>query len=143
MLGLLNTEPENGNGILYENSKTRTTDIKDGTSQTLIVGERGSFFTRAPWAGAIDSGTIRVTPGAPVYTAIAELAPCMVLARVGNKPLNNSFCEPYDFFSPHSSVNHFAFADGSAHPLRMSMSIKVLQALATRAGGDQTPAGAF
>jgi hypothetical protein len=38
---------------------------------------------------------------------------------------------------------HFAFADGSTHALRTSTSVKVLEALATRAGGDQTPGGSF
>ena len=74
------------------------------------------FFTQAPWAGVMTGGTIRTTPGAPVFASVMELAPCMVLARVGNKPLNDFFCEPYDFFSPHATVAHFAFADGSAHP---------------------------
>jgi prepilin-type processing-associated H-X9-DG protein len=142
-LGLINTEPEKGNGVLYQNSRTRTSDIKDGTSQTIVVGERGAFFTQAPWAGVTTGGTIRTTPGAPVYAAAMELAPCMVLARVGNKPFNDQFCEPYDFFSPHSGVGHFAFADGSAQPLRMGTSVAVLQALATRAGADQAPGGSF
>jgi prepilin-type N-terminal cleavage/methylation domain-containing protein len=142
-LGLLNTEPEKGNGVLYQNSRTRTSDIKDGTSQTLVVGERGAFFTQAPWAGVMTGGTIRTTPGAPVYSSTLELAPCMVLARVGNKPLNDYYCEPYDFFSPHDTVVHFAFADGSVQPLRTSTSVAVLQALATRAQSDQAPGGSF
>jgi prepilin-type N-terminal cleavage/methylation domain-containing protein/prepilin-type processing-associated H-X9-DG protein len=142
-LGLLNTEPEKGTGVLFENSKIRVSDIHDGASQTLIVGERGALFTQSPWAGVITGGSVRTTPGAPVYRSIVEMEPCMVLARIGNKPLNDPYCEPYDFFSPHDDLVHFAFADGSVHPLRSSMSVRVLQALATRAGGDQTPAGAF
>ena len=141
--GLINTEPEKGTGVLYQNSRIRATDIKDGTSQTMVVGERSALFTQAPWAGAMTGGTIRTTPGAPVFIAGVEWSPCMVLARVGNKPLNDPFCEPYDFFSPHPAVVQFAFADGSVHALRASMSVQILQALATRAGGDQVPGGSF
>jgi prepilin-type processing-associated H-X9-DG protein len=79
-------------------------------------------------------GTVRTAPDAPVYTSILELAPTMVLARIGNKPLNDPYSEPYDFFSPHPGVVQFVFADGSVHPLRTTTDVAVLQALATRAG---------
>jgi hypothetical protein len=60
----------------------------------------------------------------------------MVLARVGNKPLHDPFSEPYDFFSPHGTVVHLVFADGSVHAARTSLAIDILQGLATRAGGE-------
>jgi prepilin-type N-terminal cleavage/methylation domain-containing protein/prepilin-type processing-associated H-X9-DG protein len=135
-LGLLNTYPDAGNGIFYRNSRTRLLEITDGTSNTLAVGERGAFFTQTPWAGVMTGGTSRTTPGAPVYNAMVELAPVMALARVGNKPLNDPYCEPYDFFSPHREVTNFLFADGSVHALHKSISVQVLQALATRAEGE-------
>jgi prepilin-type processing-associated H-X9-DG protein len=141
--GLINTEPETGTGLLFRNSRIRVSDILDGTSHTLAVGERGAFFSQAPWVGAMTGGTIRTTPGAPVHGSVMELSPCMVLARVGNKPLHDPFCEPYDFFSPHASVMHFAFADGSVHPIRATVSVPVLQALATRAGDDPAPDGSY
>ena len=71
-----------------------------------------------------------------VYTAIAELAPVMVLARVGNRGLNDPNNEPYDFFSPHGDVGNFLFADGAVHAVPRSTSVAVLQALATRSGGE-------
>jgi prepilin-type N-terminal cleavage/methylation domain-containing protein/prepilin-type processing-associated H-X9-DG protein len=140
-LGLINTEPDTGTGIFYRNSRVRLADVTDGASATLALGERAALFTQTPWAGVMTGGTVRTTPGAPVFTSSYELAPTMVLARVGNKPLNDPHCEPYDFFSPHGEVVHFLFADGSVHALTASSSVTVLQALATRAGSEVIGSG--
>jgi prepilin-type processing-associated H-X9-DG protein len=88
-------------------------------------------------------GTCRTTPGAPVYLSIIEQAPSMVMARIGMRPLNDRFSEPYDFFSPHPGVAQFVFADGSVHALRTTTNLKVLQALATRAGNEPVSSDDF
>ncbi len=134
--GLMATFPDDGNGVFYRNSHVKLTDIKDGTSTTMMIGERGAFFTQTPWAGVMTGGTARTTPGAPVYRTIVEPAPIMVMARIGNKSLNSPYCEPYDFFSPHPGLVQFVFADASVHALRVTTPVSVLQALATRAGEE-------
>jgi prepilin-type N-terminal cleavage/methylation domain-containing protein len=132
--GLIAQVPELGNGVFYRNSAVRIADIVDGTSNTFAIGERGSLLARGPWAGVLTGGTIRTTPGAPVYRSVVVGAPVMVMARVGTKYLNDPNCEPYDFFSPHPQVVQFVFADGSVHGLGITTDISVLSALATRAG---------
>lgn len=134
--GLLNTQPDDGTGMFFRNSRVEIANITDGTSNTLAVGERASLFTQAPWAGVMTGGTTRITPNAPVYTAITELAPTMALARVGHRALNDPYSEPYDFFSPHPGMAQFLFADGSVHALQAAVDVAVLQALATCAGGE-------
>jgi prepilin-type N-terminal cleavage/methylation domain-containing protein/prepilin-type processing-associated H-X9-DG protein len=134
--GLPNTNPDEGNGAFSRNSQTRITDIKDGTSNTFLIGERAALFAQSPWAGVVSGGTIRTTPGAPVFAALYELAPVMVMARVWNKPLNSPLSEPYDFFSPHTMVGNFLFADGSVHSLSFATELTILQALATINGGE-------
>jgi hypothetical protein len=55
-----------------------------------------------------------------------------VLARVGNRTINNRYSEPYDFFSAHPNVALFVFADGSVHNLSSTTDLQILHALATR-----------
>jgi prepilin-type N-terminal cleavage/methylation domain-containing protein len=140
-LGLVNTDPDGGNGVFYRNSKTRVQDITDGSSHTFAIGERAALLTQTPWAGVMTGGTTQTTPGAPVFTAYRGLWPSMVMARIGFKPLNSPYAEPVDFFSPHREMVYFAFADGSAHAVSTSTDPTVLQALATRAGGETASAG--
>ncbi len=141
--GLPNTSPENGNGAFYRNSQTRINDIKDGTSNTFLIGERAAMVAKSPWAGVMSGGTIRTTPGAPVHYSIFELAPVMVMARVWNKPLNSPLSEPYDFFSPHGQTGNFLFADGSVHVLSIATDLTILQGMATISGGEVVDESGF
>jgi hypothetical protein len=135
-LGLMATQPELGSGVFFRNSNMKIPNIRDGTSTTLAIGERGSFFVQTPWAGVITGGAAVTTPGAPVYASYVEWSPTMVMARIGNKPLNSPESEPKDFFSPHRDSCHFVFADGAVRSLTTATDVTVLQALATRDGGE-------
>ncbi len=141
--GLINTDPDHGTGLFQRNSRHRLADIKDGTSYTIALGERGCILARSPWAGVLTGGTCRTTPGAPVYSAVVEKAPSMVLVRMGNRNLNSPYSEPYDFFSAHPELVMFAFADGSVRPLSSDIDVPLLHALATRRGNETIEDGDF
>jgi prepilin-type processing-associated H-X9-DG protein len=127
-------------GALLVNRMTRPTAIPDGMSNTLLVAEDAgrpqlwragryvprSFAAGGPWAssanpvvimGASSDGTI--LPG-----------PCALNCT------NNR--QPYSF---HAGGANFLFADGSVHFLKAVIDIRVLAALATRAGGEVLPSG--
>jgi prepilin-type N-terminal cleavage/methylation domain-containing protein len=142
--GLFYTDPAYyGTGVFYKNSSVRVTDITDGTSATIAVGERAALFAQSAWVGIISNGSLRTTPGAPVYTADILPPSFMPVARVGAKVLNDPYSQPYEFFSPHPSIGLFLFADGSVHALRQGLDISVFRALGTRAGGETVPGDAF
>jgi prepilin-type processing-associated H-X9-DG protein len=82
------------------------------------------------------NGAVLTTPDAPVFWSRFNPAPAMVLARVALRQLNDPWSEPLDFFSGHSGLVQFVFADGSVRALRQSLDTDVLGALATRAGRE-------
>jgi prepilin-type N-terminal cleavage/methylation domain-containing protein/prepilin-type processing-associated H-X9-DG protein len=133
----IDEELDEGNGLFFRNSKVRLLDIRDGTSNTFAVGERAALFTQTAWAGAVSYGTTRITPGAPTRNVGAvEEAPTQPLVHIAVHTLNDPNADPEDFFTSHLGAGMFLFADGSVRPVRIGTSLTVLQALATRDGGE-------
>ncbi len=143
-----------GNGVFYRNSRTRLTDITDGTSQTIFIGDRACANAFGIWAGAINGGIVRrgpfnVNPGTSI-----ESAPCLVLAHCH---LNNTKGDPDggldDFSSKHIGGSNLLFGDGAVHFIRSipcdnadgsySQDSLIFQALGTRANGEVVPGGWF
>jgi prepilin-type N-terminal cleavage/methylation domain-containing protein len=142
--GEIGEKPNQGNGVFFRNSAISIKDITDGSSTTLAIGERASLFAQAPWVGAINGGTIRVNPNAPVVLHGIEEAPVFVMAGITNYfPPNDEMSVLYGFFSAHPKAIMFTFADGSVHPIHASIEPTVYQALATRAGNEVINGGDF
>jgi prepilin-type N-terminal cleavage/methylation domain-containing protein/prepilin-type processing-associated H-X9-DG protein len=135
-LGNIAVDPNGGNGAFVGNSTFQFRDISDGLSNTIAIGERGAFFVQTPWVGVLDQGTVQTTPGAPVYQSFDYPPQTMPMARFYNKSINDPLSEPYDFFSPHARNMNILFLDGSVQSVNFTISIDVLCALATRAGGE-------
>jgi prepilin-type N-terminal cleavage/methylation domain-containing protein/prepilin-type processing-associated H-X9-DG protein len=149
------TTDEAGNGIFYRNSHTRIGDITDGTSNTILIGERAWSNANGTWSGAISGGVVVRGPDNPCQPVVAGAwfpAATLVLAHAH---LNNALLDPDgsagmdDFGSRHPGGSNFVFADGSVHFLRsvpgdnsdgtFSPDGIVFQALATRANDDSVP----
>jgi prepilin-type processing-associated H-X9-DG protein len=124
-------------GIFYGNSKVRMTEISDGTSNTLMFGERNyktpgvNGCTQDTWdwgawgaaTGIIyDMGDTHGSSRVPFNTTCS--------ATVGENDRLNAFG------SLHSGGVNFVFADGSVRFLANSIDLVTLQALSTRAKGE-------
>jgi prepilin-type N-terminal cleavage/methylation domain-containing protein/prepilin-type processing-associated H-X9-DG protein len=141
-----------GLGILYRNSRTRITDVTDGTSNTILIGERAWANANGIWAGAIDNGVCRRGAQNPCPGSGAGWYPAGTLIQA-HSHLNNTTADTDggldDFSSMHSGGSNFLFADGTVRFLRSVPSdlpggytpdSLIFQALGTRANGELVPA---
>lgn len=144
-----------GNGVFFRNSRTRIVDILDGTSRTILVGERAWAKANGAWAGAIPGGVLMRGQFNPCQPNVpGAWYPSSTLA-IAHAHLNNALKDPDgsagmdDFSSMHAGGSFFIFADGSVHFVR-SISTdnpggsytadgSIFQALGTRAGGEMVP----
>ncbi|HSQ54329.1 MAG TPA: DUF1559 domain-containing protein, partial [Gemmata sp.] len=129
--------PDTGNGVLYRNSKVKALAITDGTSNTLMVGER--TFRKSPrttWVGAV-TGSVN-PPQNPAYDMEGPSTFCLTntgpasAGRVPNNPLDHV----EDTNSNHTQGVNFLFCDGSVRPIQNSINPLAWEALGTRAGGE-------
>jgi len=141
--------PANGqDGILYVNSSTNMSAIQDGTSNTLMIGERppsSDLLYGWMWAGAGDSpyfGTTDIVLGVNERQGTPSAAPDFF--RKG-AVIDPGSLHRYHFWSLHPGGANWALADGSvrfisynaAGPENANPALNsVITRMATRAGGE-------
>ncbi len=132
--------PDTGNGVLYRNSRVKVLAITDGTSNTLMVGER--TFKKSPqttWVGAITGSSN--PPVNPSYDF--EGSPTLCLTNTGTaadvRVPNNPMDHVEDTNSNHSQGVNFLFCDGSVRPIHNTINPTTWEAIGTRAGGEVVP----
>jgi prepilin-type N-terminal cleavage/methylation domain-containing protein/prepilin-type processing-associated H-X9-DG protein len=141
-------------GIFWNESCVRFADITDGSSSTLLFGER---FRVDP---NYDQLVPVLAPGRP--PSLAEVGRWALVgspaAMMGQVTLHTAVPINYQvpswgdlstlddrgcaFGSGHPGGANFAFADGSVRFVRKTLPLATLQALSTRAGGEVTSADA-
>jgi prepilin-type N-terminal cleavage/methylation domain-containing protein len=113
----------NGNGMLFTRSKTRFRDIRDGTTNTFILGER-AIPNDLIYGWVICGGT-----ECEQYASTER-----GLSPGEDGPWSAGIIER--FWSWHAGGTHFLFSDGRVRFLSYSMDHQTYTALGTRAGGE-------
>lgn len=127
-------------GTFFEESRVSLRDISDGTSQTIIVGERPpSADGRFGWWYA---GVGQEMDGwADMYLGVEDRRTTFRTPTCPPGPYKFSpgnpedVCDTFHFWSRHTGGAHFLVADGSVRFLGFDAA-PVMQALASRAGGE-------
>jgi prepilin-type N-terminal cleavage/methylation domain-containing protein/prepilin-type processing-associated H-X9-DG protein len=143
-LGVSGTSTTAQDGVLYGDSSLRLTNIFDGTSNTLLLGERppSPDFQFGWWYAGVG---LRFDGSADLILGVRE-------PNQGEKPGKNcapgpskfmpgslsNLCDVYHFWSLHPNGANFAFADGSVRFVTYTAA-PVMPLLATRAGGETIP----
>ncbi|RUL89077.1 DUF1559 domain-containing protein [Tautonia sociabilis] len=143
--------PDDGQGIFFLNSRIRIADIRDGTSQTLCVGERSFNLSPVTWTARTPHGYNFKTPpsqgGDPRFQSFPHPAFSMVISTVGvadpPRTPNHPRAHPEDYWSRHPGGVNFLYADGSVHLIRDSITPEVFLALATRKGREVVSADQY
>jgi len=136
-------------GVIVADGRMPLLHVQDGTSNTLMFGERPPPANL--WIGWLYVGWGATGPNGngELASVIGVLDPNPFLVRYGNsgpcgpgpfpyrEPVLNATpdCAMFQYWSLHGGGANFAFADGSVRFLSYSAD-PVLPALATRAGGE-------
>lgn len=118
--GEIETNPSQGDGTFYHNSRVRFADILDGLSNTLVVGERSSKLGSSTWVGVVHGAT----------------EPMARVVGSGDHVPNDPHLHFDDFSSYHATGAHFALADGSVRLISSHIEVTVYQGLMTRRGRE-------
>ncbi len=139
-LGTLSYEQQPFTGVFHRNSKIRFSEITDGLSKTIGIGERMSRHTRSSWVGVVPGQELVYAPESPQYRPSEPshnwrpaVTAILVHVKSSAPSLQGS---PGGFIGPYSAGTNFLNMDGSCRLISGETSPDVFKALCTRANGS-------
>jgi prepilin-type processing-associated H-X9-DG protein len=140
-VGVFGTDRTQPTGVLIHDQAIRISEISDGLSTTLMIGERpGSPDNWYGWwyAGMGQDGTgnpemimgVRETNLQVQYAEACPVGPYRF-----EKGRFDDMCDVFHFWSPHSGGANFAFCDGSIKFLPYDADSVIVE-MATRSGRE-------
>ena len=114
-------------GIFYWNSQKNFSDIRDGISETIAIGETSTDIFDSTWLAVVDQ---------------TEYAGWRVVSWTAEPPNNPPTSEIHfhgfaQFHSYHPGVVNFAFADGSVRIISDSNEPEIFLAMGTIKGHEK------
>ena len=120
---------EDNNGVFYLNSRTRFSDITDGSSNTLFIGEKVAMAGDMGWMSGsrstIRNGIVSPLPDSKARSYVFS----------SENPDKGSLVMG-GMSSYHSSAILICLGDGSVRTISMRINPKIFAAMATRNGGE-------
>ena len=133
-------------GPFYPNSHTRITDVTDGLSNTVFIGERSSYLSNNTWVGvvphAVVSPRMDIRQWPSENNAATDLVGCHSGPDVHDHPEvvihapNNPFGHTDEMWGEHGPGCNVLFGDGSVRFFTAFTDGNVWVALSTRSGGE-------
>lgn len=129
-------------GILFFDSRVRLSDITDGTSTTLVAGERppSPDFRFGWWYAGVGQaldGSADMILGVEEHKYTFRAPTCMEGPYRFSPGSLENMCDTFHYWSLHIGGANFLFADGSVRFLPYT-AVDLMPALASRAGGELT-----
>lgn len=140
--GTTSGNPVSGDGILFSNSHVRIIDVTDGTSNTILAGERpctgdllgGWGFAPYGLSDAGNGDTVLGSQDVSLAIAMGDVS-TNIGFRAPLQPYTTAEIDGAHYWSFHDGGANFLYADGSVHFLPYSAG-SVFPQLCTRAGGE-------
>lgn len=132
----LDADQEQRDGVFSRNSKTRLSQITDGLSKTLMIGERQN----GPFRAGIELNNhfeYETTWAASVRDIDdpSDDHGHMTLFQTGHSP-NDPLSDDRDVSASHEGLAQFLLCDGSVHVIAEQIEFEIYTAMGTRAGGE-------